>query len=311
MSPAPLSSWPPPVDLYGLGLLRLVARHGSVTRAAAEAGLTQSALTRQVQGMELRLGVPLFDRTTRQLRLTEAGAALLKDTAPMAPLLEQALSRLGREHLDQPRAVRIGLSRSISLGHLPGLLHAHLRRAPDVRTSVETTASADLPARLEAGELDVGVLCPPARLASSVTVTHRMADGFHLIVPASLPLPSFPPGGKKWTLRLRSWLDAQAWLLLSPGTRTGGQLRKWMREQGLNPSPAMEPDSFDLIIHLVALGLGVSLVPRRAVAAFPRKKLIRRVPLPAEFQRELAVIVPRSARPAGHVTDFVSNILFS
>jgi DNA-binding transcriptional LysR family regulator len=51
-----LPNWPPPVDLYGLGLLRLVVTHGSITRAAAAAGLTQSALTRQVQGIEQRLG---------------------------------------------------------------------------------------------------------------------------------------------------------------------------------------------------------------------------------------------------------------
>ena len=52
MNAPPFTNWPPPLDLYGLGLLRMAAKHGSMTRAAAAAGLTQSALTRQVQGME-------------------------------------------------------------------------------------------------------------------------------------------------------------------------------------------------------------------------------------------------------------------
>jgi DNA-binding transcriptional LysR family regulator len=303
--------WPPPVDLYGLGLLRMVARHGNITRAAAEAGLTQSALTRQVQGMEGRLGIDLFDRTTRRLKLTAAGASLLQDTAAIPGLLQEALRRLGKDHLDAPKEVRIGVSRSVAFGHLPGLLHAHLRRAPEVRTSVLHLTNAEMITRMEAGELDVGVLCPPPRLPPSVLVTHRMADAFHLIVPQQTVLPNFKLGGKAWTQRLRQWLIGQNWLLLSESTNTGTRMRKWLRSQELPLTPSMEPDSFDLIVHLVALGLGVSIVPRRAIAAFPRRQLLRRIPLPNEFTRELVVIVPRSGKTPMHVRDFVDNILFS
>ena len=62
-----------PFDIYELHLLNLVAAHGSFTKAAAAAGLTQSAITRQVQGVESRLGLALFERTTRQVVATDAG----------------------------------------------------------------------------------------------------------------------------------------------------------------------------------------------------------------------------------------------
>jgi DNA-binding transcriptional LysR family regulator len=309
--PSTITPWPPPIDLYGLGLLRLVARHGSITRAAAEAGLTQSALTRQVQGMESRLGVDLFERTTRKLNLTTAGASLLHDTATIPSLLQAALGKIGQVTSPIPKEVRIGVSRSIAFGHLPGLLHAHVRRAPDVRTSVEYSTQGEIIARMEAGELDVGVICPPARLPSSVMVSHRMADGFHLIAPKDHPLPKLNFKSKTWTLRLRQWLEAQTWLLLSGKTSTGVRLRKWLRSQELQITPSMEPDNFDLIVHLVALGLGVSVVPRRAIAAFPRRQLLQRVPLPTEFTRELVVIVPRGGKTPTHVSEFVNNILFS
>jgi DNA-binding transcriptional LysR family regulator len=309
---APLPSpWPPPLDLYGLGLLRMVARHGSMTRAASDAGLTQSALTRQVQGMEQRLGVELFDRTTRRVHLTAAGETLLRDTAGILPLMDEALRRLGQEHLAAPREVRIGVSRSIAFSHLPGLLHAHLRRSSHVRTTVEHLSSAGLLAKVESGKLDVGVLCPPRRLPSSVSLTHRMEDVFHLIAPASLTVPDFAKQGKRWPARLTGWLERQSWLLLSRDSQTGAQLRQWLKERSLTPEAAMEPDNFDLIIHLVALGLGISLVPRRAIAAFPRRRLLRRIPLPEEFRRTLAVIVPRSSKMPPHVEEFVGNILFS
>src|ERR1041385_2388323 len=65
-----------PFDLYELKLFHLVAEHRNFTRAGQAAGLTQSAITRQIQGMEARLGTPLFERTTRSVTLTAAGAAL-------------------------------------------------------------------------------------------------------------------------------------------------------------------------------------------------------------------------------------------
>ncbi len=311
MNAPPFTNWPPPLDLYGLGLLRMVAKHGSMTRAAAAAGLTQSALTRQVQGMEQRLGVVLFDRTTRQVRLTVAGESLLRDTAGLLPILDEALRRLGQNHLASALEVRVGVSRSIALGHLPGLLHAHARRAANVRTVVEHLSSNELLSKVEAGELDVGVLCPPRRLPATVTVTHRMADVFQLVMPAAVPPPDFAKRGKQWPARLTTWLGQQSWLLLSAHTQTGGQVRRWLKDRSLTPEPVMEPDSFDLIVHLVALGLGVSLVPRRAVAAFPRRHLLHRVPLPEEFRRELVVIARRSVKPPAHVQEFVENILFS
>ena len=138
-----------------------------------------------------------------------------------------------------------------------------------------------------------------------------MADGFHLIAPKAHPMPKLDFKSPAWTLKLRQWIEAQTWLLLSSKTTTGVQLRKWLRTQNLNITPSMEPDNFDLIVHLVALGLGVSIVPRRAVAAFPRRQLLQRVSLPEEFARELVVIVPRSRKSPAHVNDFVANILFS
>ncbi len=311
MNPPFSPAWPPPLDLYGLGLLRMVARHGNMTRAAAEAGLTQSALTRQVQGMEERLGLALFDRTTRRLSLTPAGESLLRDTAGVLPLMDEALRRLGQEHLAAPREVRVGVSRSVAFAHLPGLLHAHLRRSSRVRTTVEHLAGPDLITKVEDGNLDVGVLCPPKRLPSGVSITHRMEDVFHLIAPAKLSLPEPVRPGKRWPARLTGWLERQAWILPGRSNQTGIQLRSWLKERGLNPEAVMEPDNFDLTLHLVALGLGVAFIPRRALTTFPRRKLLRRIRLPEEFSRTLAVIVPHATRLPEHVREFVGNILFS
>ena len=311
MTSATPSLWPPPVDLYGLGLLRLIAHHTSITRAAAAAGLTQSALTRQVQGMEQRLGVTLFERTTRAVRLTPAGEAFLRDTAPMSRIMAAALSSLEQEHLAAPREVRLGISSSIAHAHLPGLLHAHLRRSARVKTIVEHLPGQQIIARLESGHLDVAVLCPPKRLPTTLTVTHEMGDGFHLIAPAGLAVPAIALKGKRWPAKLPAWLNEQSWLLPSASSQTGQQLRRWLKARGITAAASMEPDNFDLTIHLIALGLGLGLVPRRAVTGFPRKNQLQRIPLPEEFSRQLAVVIPKLTRTPPHVAEFVGNILFS
>jgi DNA-binding transcriptional LysR family regulator len=72
----------------------------------------------------------------------------------------------------------------------------------------------------------------------------------------------------------------------------------------------MHLDSFDLIINLVALGMGVSFVPRRAMALYGRKRTLVRLPMPARFERELVVVVRASRKLPDYLRAFIKNILF-
>ena len=92
-----------PFDLYELELFRLVVKHGSFTKAAEIAGLTQSAMTRQMQSLETSLGIELLERTTRSVRTTPAGDFLYRKSAEMLNNAEQTVRGLhhGRIMLDQ------------------------------------------------------------------------------------------------------------------------------------------------------------------------------------------------------------------
>ncbi len=72
----------------------------------------------------------------------------------------------------------------------------------------------------------------------------------------------------------------------------------------------MRLDNFDLIINLVALGMGASFVPIRALALYANKNSILRVSMSNRFSRELVVVIRRQRKPLEHVADFVENILF-
>lgn len=297
-----------PFDLYELYLFHLVVRHRSFTKAAEVAGLTQSAVTRQIQGMEHRLNVALLERTTRDVRITPAGEFLDREGMRLIGDVEHSLQQLRERFADAKKEVRVGVSRSIGLSYLPGFFHANLRRLPQVTCRVSSSASADILLALEANELDLGVLCPPASLPKNLRVTHRFTDAFTLIgSPALAAEFSTQPKSKK---ACADWLARQSWLTLAESSQTGQLLQAWTKAQGWALQPAMRLDSFDLIISIVSLGMGMGFVPIRSLALYHRKPGLKRIALPGRFERELVVVARKHPKPAPHLTEFIGNILF-
>ena len=297
-----------PFDLYELSLFHLVVKHRSFTKAAQAAGLTQSAITRQIQGIETSLGVDLLERTTRSVRITKAGEFLFQESTRLLGNVDESLRRLKEDFTDARKQIRVGVSRSIGLAHLPGLFHANLRQTPEVGYHVSYQASGAILAALETNDLDVGVLCPPARLPKTLSITHRFTDAFALIATSELAAQfNLLP---KTKLVRTAWLVKQPWLLIDGATNSGTQLRKWMDSSHLKIEPTMQLDSFDLIISLVSLGMGISFVPIRALALYGQKKSLARLSLPNRFERELVVVMRRHRKQPPHLVGFVKNILF-
>src|ERR1051326_3358877 len=86
-----------PFELYELALFHLVVKHRSFTKAAEIAGLTQSAITRQMQGVENGLGIQLLERTTRNVRVTPAGEFLFGEAARLLGDVDRSLHHLAQE----------------------------------------------------------------------------------------------------------------------------------------------------------------------------------------------------------------------
>ena len=166
-----------PFDLYELELFRLVARHRSFTKAAGAAGLTQSAITRQVQGVERSLGTALFERTTRSVALTPAGEFLFREASKLSGDAQRAFEELTQQFAQARKTVRVGVSRSIGMGHLPGFFHANLKKRPEVECRVSCDSTAAIVSGLESNERDLGVFCPPKRLPTTLKAAHQFEIG--------------------------------------------------------------------------------------------------------------------------------------
>jgi DNA-binding transcriptional LysR family regulator len=271
-------------------------------------GLTQSAITRQIQSIEQQLGLGLLNRTTRSVTLTRAGEFLLRESAPVLGDVDLLLRRLREEYVSAPREVRVGVSRSVSLAYLPGFFAANVRHGSSIISRVTHESSQIILASLESDALDVGVLLPPSRLSSRLRVTHRFRDAFTLIAHES-HIATTKLNLRK-PLQLGKWLESQPWLALQANSQTGLRLKAWLKNQKIEVKPAMELDNFDLIINLVALGVGVSLVPQRALALYGRRRTLVRLAWPKRFVRELVVVIRRQRKTPGHIEDFIEKILF-
>src|SRR3954465_12877649 len=134
-----------------------VAEELNFTRAAAREGVSQQVLSAQIRQLEEELGVRLFDRSTREVRVTEAGAAVAERGRALLREVEALWADVRRHGTGQAGVVRLGFWRSAAFATAPRLVAAMAEAHPDVRIEVVELPSPDLPQALRDGRIDVGL----------------------------------------------------------------------------------------------------------------------------------------------------------
>src|ERR1700741_2542717 len=123
--------------LIELDAVLAVARHRGFRAAAAELGMSRSALSHAIAALEAKLGVRLFHRTTRSVSLTEAGEQFVSGVAPALGQISEAMARAG-SHRDTP-AGTLRINRSAGAARqMEPLVFEYLRRYPDMTVDIVT-----------------------------------------------------------------------------------------------------------------------------------------------------------------------------
>ena len=141
-------------DLGELAAFAVVAEERSFTRAAARLGISQSALSHSMRGLEKRLGLQLLARTTRSVSPTAAGTALLQDLTPALERIERSLAEARKRRESPTGRIRLIIPRTATYMVLLPKLARFARTYPEI--VLEVTSSYD-PVDLVAGEYDAGV----------------------------------------------------------------------------------------------------------------------------------------------------------
>lgn len=140
-----------------LRAFQLVAQHHSFTRAAEALFITVSGLSVLIRELENQLGFRLFDRTTRQVVLTEYGNDLLAVTRRTLPELDAAMSRIGRAAKGGSQSISVGAPPLIAANILPQAIREFRGQRSDLRIQLFDADLTTLLSRLEAGKLDMAL----------------------------------------------------------------------------------------------------------------------------------------------------------
>src|SRR5579859_3994735 len=141
-------------DLQELAAFAIVAEERSFTRAAARLGVSQSALSHSMRGLEKRLGVQLLARTTRSVSPTAAGAALLSELAPALERIERSIAEARKQSEKPAGRIRLIVPRLVAQMVILPKLASFAKTYPEI--VLEVTTSNDS-VDLVAGEYDAGI----------------------------------------------------------------------------------------------------------------------------------------------------------
>ena len=229
-----------------------VAREGTFAAAGDRIGLTQAAVSAQMQRLEAELGFALFTRTGRSARINAMGQRTLAQAQELIRLYE---GLGGVPEGDHPAVlVRIGAIASAQTGLLPQALAQFHKALPLCRTQVVPGVSMQLLDQVDAGKLDLAVIIrPPFSLQSDLRWTTLAHEPFRLLVPKKLR-------GSDWA----QLLATQPFVRYDRSSFGGRQVDRFLRAAHMEVREVSELDELDAIVRLVAHGVGVALVPQTA-----------------------------------------------
>lgn len=235
-----------------LKTLMAVAREGTFAAAGNRIGLTQAAVSAQMQRLEAELGFELFDRKGRSAHLNRMGHQILLQAQELLRLYES----LGSTTVGLPPSVlvNIGAIASVQRSYLPGALAEFHQQCPQCRTRIIPGLSMELVNLVDAGEIDMAaIIRPPFSLQSDLRWTTLALEPYRLIVPRDIP-------GDDWS----KLLSSLPFIRYDRSSFGGRQVDRFLRQMHFNLREVCELDELEAIVKLVENGLGVALVPQTA-----------------------------------------------
>ncbi|WGS53985.1 LysR family transcriptional regulator [Paraburkholderia sp. D15] len=243
------------VSLQQLKVFVAVARERSFTRAARRFDLTQSAVSRCVRELEEAVELKLFDRTTRQVELTSAGASLERRIGRLLDEIDLTL-REERAAFDGHTGVVVIASNPVmSSAWVAQGLAACASAFPGLVVSVEDQPQSSVFASVEQGEADFGVVSLAQPLSG---------DQLHAQAVFSTPLHAVLPCGHPLTRHAGiAWTSLNEWPLVTLNDDAGvrAALDLAFAANGLKRRPLQEMGHVAAVTRMVELGLGVGVLP--------------------------------------------------
>jgi DNA-binding transcriptional LysR family regulator len=269
-----------------------VAEEGSFTRASDRLHVVQSAVSAGIRKLERELGVTLFDRSTHQVRLTDAGSALLPEARRTL-----AAAAAAREAVEE---VRGGLRGTVALGtmqaqglhsiNVAALLREFRVRHPGVTVTIRHAGgSSTMANQVREGRLDLAFVALPGRSWPGVTLTPLTSEPIALLVPTGHPM------AKRGGVELAD-LEDEALVDLPSGWGTRMAIDRAFAAAGAQRTVSFEVNDTASMIEFIRHGLAIGLLPPSFVEGLGEIVI---VPIRHHVPRfTVAVASPSGRRPS-------------
>jgi LysR family hydrogen peroxide-inducible transcriptional activator len=249
------------MEVHQLRYFCAVAETGSFTRAAEREQVAQPSLSQQIMKLEVELGVRLFDRLGRAVRLTDMGQVFLPRARAILSELRAAKEEVTEKQSSVSGPVRLGVIPTIAPYFLPERIALFSRQFPEASISVVEDVTVHLMERLRAGLIDLAIIALPAR-GHDVDSFPLLTERLFAILPKGHRL------ARRRTLRMKE-LRQEPFLLLRDDHCFRDTAIEVCKRARLSPQIVFESGQFSSILGMVGAGMGISIVPEMAVETKP------------------------------------------
>ena len=261
------------ISLWGIEIFVAAAEEGSISAAARRLGVSPSAVSQQLSGLETALAATLLDRSGRPMQVTPAGAMFRRHAQTILNAASEARAELAMADLAGMTTLRLGVIEDFDSDVTPHLLSQLSRDLKGCRFLLETGASHRLLDQLEARALDVVVAADAEADDDWCEVHPLMTEPFVAVT---------PPGAQIEDLPL---------VLYTARHLMGRQIAAHLSRQGMKPAHRFELDSYAAILAMVVGGEGWAILTPLALhqaRAFRPKVEVRPLPF-APLSRTLSL----------------------
>lgn len=244
------------IELRHLRYYVAVAEELHFGRAARRLHLSQPPLSQQIQQLERILGYPLLVRTSRAVRLTNAGEVFLDRARRTLRTVREDVEEARRLGRGEAGTLRVGFISSAMLTALPALLGEYRRRFPQVNLQLQEAHSSQLSGALRDGTIDAAIL-RDGDPADGIRFEVLSSEPYIAVLPADHPLAT--------RQRLSTGALRQEKFVSPPsaaGRRATAKPFALCQAHGFEPQVVQEAPQWLTILRLVGAGLGVTIAPR-------------------------------------------------
>jgi DNA-binding transcriptional LysR family regulator len=279
------------MELRHLEYFVAVADARNFTRASEQLHVVQSGVSATVKALEREVGTPLFDRTSKRVDLTDAGAALLPEARATLDAARAALDAVDEVRGGLRGTLRIGTMTSVGLVDLPAVLGRFHQLYPEVtiRLAVNPSGSRGLVQALTTGTLDLALVSVPGPPPPGVLLTPLTSAPLVLVVPADHHL------GARATVPIAE-LAGEGFVDFPVGYGNRAVVDHAFAEASVPRHVVLEVTDIATGADFVRHGLGVAILPRFVVPEDPSLRSLTITD--AELDWPVAVAISSTRRPS-------------